>query len=161
AGWAPGQLETEIQHNGWLHCSADPELIFGQDTSGKYEKALKKIGIALGMLSSEAGQAERSRRGRRIGLPADLALALAPSRLRARMRAVRITTGGFVCGARARSLHARHRPAAAPWRRPRSSVRRSDGPAHTRSRAERARPRPNRFRPPRPQLPCRDRARAR
>src|SRR5215831_11426223 len=57
AGWAPGQLETEIQHNGWLHCSADPELIFGQDTSGKYEKALKKIGIALGMLSSEAGHA--------------------------------------------------------------------------------------------------------
>ena len=57
AGWAPGQLETEIQHNGWLHCSADPELIFGQDTSGKYEKALKKIGIDLGMLSSEAGHA--------------------------------------------------------------------------------------------------------
>src|SRR5262249_49078806 len=57
AGWAPGQLETEIQHNGWLHCSADPELIFGQDTSGKYEKALKKIGIALGMLSSEARHA--------------------------------------------------------------------------------------------------------
>src|SRR5215475_15121869 len=23
AGWAPGQLETEIQENGWLHCSAD------------------------------------------------------------------------------------------------------------------------------------------
>ena len=57
AGWAPGQLETEIQHNGWLHCSADSELIFGQDTSGKYEKALKKIGIDLGMLSSEAGHA--------------------------------------------------------------------------------------------------------
>src|SRR5215510_4579196 len=55
AGWAPGQLETEINQNGWLHCAADPELIFGQDTSGKYEKALKKIGIALGMLSSEAG----------------------------------------------------------------------------------------------------------
>ncbi len=29
AGWAPGQLENEIQQNGWLHCSADPELIFG------------------------------------------------------------------------------------------------------------------------------------
>src|ERR1700751_4997499 len=57
AGWAPGQLENEIQHNGWLHCSADPELIFGKDTSGKYEKALKKIGIDLGMLSSEAGHA--------------------------------------------------------------------------------------------------------
>jgi putative transcriptional regulator len=57
AGWAPGQLENEIQHNGWLHCSADAELIFGQDTEGKYEKALKKIGIHLGMLSSEAGHA--------------------------------------------------------------------------------------------------------
>ena len=57
AGWAPGQLETEIQHNGWLHCPADPDLIFGSDTDSKYERALKKIGIDLGMLSSEAGHA--------------------------------------------------------------------------------------------------------
>jgi len=57
AGWAPGQLETEIQENGWLHCAADPELIFGSDTDTKYERALKKIGIDLGMLSSEAGHA--------------------------------------------------------------------------------------------------------
>src|SRR5919109_918834 len=54
AGWAPGQLENEIQHNGWLHCAADSDLIFGQDTGGKYEKALRKIGIDLGMLSSES-----------------------------------------------------------------------------------------------------------
>jgi putative transcriptional regulator len=57
AGWAAGQLENEIQENGWLHCAADPELIFGMDTETKYEKALKKIGIDLGMLSSEAGHA--------------------------------------------------------------------------------------------------------
>ena len=57
AGWAPGQLETEIQQNGWLHCPADPELIFGTDTDGKYNKALRKIGIDLGKLSSEAGHA--------------------------------------------------------------------------------------------------------
>jgi len=57
AGWAPGQLEMEIQENGWLHCPADSELIFGGDTDTKYEKALKKIGIDLGMLSSEAGHA--------------------------------------------------------------------------------------------------------
>src|SRR5436190_11230961 len=56
AGWAPGQLETEIQHNGWLHCAADPELIFGTDIDGKYEKAMRKIGIDLGKLSSEAGK---------------------------------------------------------------------------------------------------------
>jgi putative transcriptional regulator len=32
-------------------------LIFGQDTDTKYEKALRKIGIDLGMLSSESGHA--------------------------------------------------------------------------------------------------------
>ncbi len=57
AGWAPGQLENEIQENGWLHCAADSELLFGTDNDGKYEKALKKLGIHLGMLSSEAGHA--------------------------------------------------------------------------------------------------------
>src|SRR4029079_18554403 len=31
AGWSPGQLENELQQNGWLHCSPDPELIFGAD----------------------------------------------------------------------------------------------------------------------------------
>ena len=57
AGWAPGQLENEIQENGWLHCSADKELIFGTDTDAKYDKAIRKLGIDLGMLSSEAGHA--------------------------------------------------------------------------------------------------------
>jgi putative transcriptional regulator len=57
AGWAPGQLEYEIQQNGWLHCAADSELIFGRDTDAKYEKALRKIGIDPGMLSTEAGHA--------------------------------------------------------------------------------------------------------
>ena len=57
AGWAQGQLEQEIQQNGWLHCATDPELIFGQDTDAKYEKTLRKIGIDLGMLSSESGHA--------------------------------------------------------------------------------------------------------
>jgi putative transcriptional regulator len=57
AGWAPGQLEQEIQENGWLHCDADLELIFGADTAGKYDKALRKIGIDLGQLSSQAGHA--------------------------------------------------------------------------------------------------------
>jgi len=56
AGWAPGQLESEIQNNGWLHCDADAELIFGEPAQ-KYERAMRKLGIAPGMLSSEAGHA--------------------------------------------------------------------------------------------------------
>ncbi len=57
AGWAPGQLETEIQSNGWLHCDADSELIFGDDVDEKYGRALRKIGIDPGMFSNEAGHA--------------------------------------------------------------------------------------------------------
>lgn len=57
AGWAPGQLENEIQSNGWLHCPADTELIFGADSADKYPRALRKIGIDVGMLSTEAGHA--------------------------------------------------------------------------------------------------------
>ena len=57
AGWAPGQLETEIQSNGWLHCAADADLIFGRDVEAKYRRALDKIGIDPGMLSTEAGHA--------------------------------------------------------------------------------------------------------
>ncbi len=57
AGWAPGQLENEIQQNGWLHCPADSALVFDADAGSKYELALRKIGIDPGMLSSEAGHA--------------------------------------------------------------------------------------------------------
>jgi putative transcriptional regulator len=57
AGWRPGQLETEIQDNGWLHCDADADLIFGDDVDDKYDRALRKIGIDPGMLSNAAGHA--------------------------------------------------------------------------------------------------------
>jgi putative transcriptional regulator len=57
AGWAPGQLENEIQANGWLNCDADPDLIFGRDAEAKYTLALQKIGIDPAKLSSEAGHA--------------------------------------------------------------------------------------------------------
>ena len=57
AGWSPGQLENELQHNGWLHCNADPELIFGTDIESKYERAMQKLGIRPGMLSSDVGHA--------------------------------------------------------------------------------------------------------
>jgi putative transcriptional regulator len=57
AGWRPGQLEAEIQDNGWLHCDADPELVFGDDVEDRYLRALRKIGIDPGMLSNAAGHA--------------------------------------------------------------------------------------------------------
>ena len=57
SGWAPGQLENEIQHNGWLTCPADEELLFGLDYAERYAAALKKLKIDPGMLSSDAGHA--------------------------------------------------------------------------------------------------------
>lgn len=57
AGWAPGQLETEIQANGWLNVPADRGLVFDGAVETKYERALAKIGIDLGKLSGEAGHA--------------------------------------------------------------------------------------------------------
>ena len=55
AGWAPGQLEKEIHQNGWLHCRPSGADL-RQDIEGKYTRRCK-IGIDLGMLSSEAGHA--------------------------------------------------------------------------------------------------------
>src|SRR6266446_8142032 len=39
AGWAPGQVETEFQNNGWLHCEADRDLVFGNDAQSKWKTA--------------------------------------------------------------------------------------------------------------------------
>ena len=57
AGWSPGQLESEIQANGWLNCPADPDLIFAPDIESKYTRALAKIGIDPSHLVSDAGHA--------------------------------------------------------------------------------------------------------
>ncbi|MBV8564708.1 MAG: YqgE/AlgH family protein [Methylobacteriaceae bacterium] len=57
AGWSPGQLDQEIQANGWLSCPADPGLLFDDDLDSKYERSLNKIGVDLAMLSSQAGRA--------------------------------------------------------------------------------------------------------
>src|SRR5215467_690464 len=45
AGWAPGQLENEIQQNGWLNCPADSEIIFDTPSEAKYERCLRKLGV--------------------------------------------------------------------------------------------------------------------
>lgn len=57
AGWGAGQLETELQQNGWLNCPADPALIFDTALGLKYERALSRAGIDLGRLAGDAGHA--------------------------------------------------------------------------------------------------------
>jgi putative transcriptional regulator len=57
AGWGPGQLDAEMQANAWLTVPADPDLVFDEDLSGKWEKAMHKVGATPATLSFEAGHA--------------------------------------------------------------------------------------------------------
>ena len=57
AGWGAGQLEAEIQSNGWLHCAADQALLFDDALDTKYARALSKLGIDQAFLSKDAGHA--------------------------------------------------------------------------------------------------------
>lgn len=57
AGWGPGQLEQEIQANGWLHASADPEIVFDSQLDTKWTRAMAKLGVNPASLSNQAGRA--------------------------------------------------------------------------------------------------------
>ena len=57
AGWGPGQLDSEMKANGWLHVAPDTDLLFGSDLDGKWERAIRKIGVDPRMLSEDAGHA--------------------------------------------------------------------------------------------------------
>ncbi|WP_196802565.1 YqgE/AlgH family protein [Magnetospirillum fulvum] len=57
AGWSSGQLDSEIRDNAWLIAPSDPDLLFAPDLERKYEQAINKLGIDVGLLSGEAGHA--------------------------------------------------------------------------------------------------------
>jgi putative transcriptional regulator len=57
AGWRPGQLDSELQANGWLHVAADESIVFGDNLQDKWLRALSKLGVSPGALSGEAGHA--------------------------------------------------------------------------------------------------------
>ena len=57
AGWGPGQLDAEIQANGWLNVPCDESLLFDPELDAKWERSIAKLGVSLSMLSAEAGHA--------------------------------------------------------------------------------------------------------
>jgi len=42
AGWAPGQLENELLHNGWFTAPLDPKLVFDEDRGSVWDKAIQR-----------------------------------------------------------------------------------------------------------------------
>lgn len=57
SGWGSGQLEAEIQANGWLHVPADEALIFAENLENTWQRAIAKLGVDAAMLSGQAGHA--------------------------------------------------------------------------------------------------------
>jgi putative transcriptional regulator len=57
SGWGPGQLDAEIQANGWLTVAPDEEIVFGEAFADKWQRALSKLGAHPLTLSGEAGHA--------------------------------------------------------------------------------------------------------
>lgn len=57
AGWGAGQLEQEMQQNAWLSGPACPDVIFRAPPAQRWEQAAARLGIDLGLLSSDVGHA--------------------------------------------------------------------------------------------------------
>lgn len=57
AGWDAGQLERELQHNGWLTVPADDALLFDAELETKWHRAMAKLGIRPELLSADIGRA--------------------------------------------------------------------------------------------------------
>jgi putative transcriptional regulator len=57
ANWGPGQLDEEILQNSWLNAQADYELLFDHDHDSKWTRALAKLRVQPGQLSSLSGHA--------------------------------------------------------------------------------------------------------
>lgn len=57
SGWGPGQLESEIQANGWLTCPAENDLVFDEDFETKWTRAVEILGVDPAFLSSDFGHA--------------------------------------------------------------------------------------------------------
>ena len=44
SGWAPGQLDREMQDNAWLVVDGDAGLVFDGDFATKWQRALDRLG---------------------------------------------------------------------------------------------------------------------
>lgn len=57
SGWGEGQLDAELRENAWLVVPADDALLFGRENPKKWQRAIAKLGIDVGKLSSTSGNA--------------------------------------------------------------------------------------------------------
>jgi len=57
AGWASGQLESEIAANAWLNAPVEPSILFETPIGERWRAAAELIGVDLSRVTSYAGHA--------------------------------------------------------------------------------------------------------
>lgn len=57
AGWGPQQMESEMMQNVWLSTPASKEILFKTHLDGRWEAAVKELGIEPALLSGASGNA--------------------------------------------------------------------------------------------------------
>lgn len=57
SGWGPGQIEAELQQNGWLAADPSEALIFAAEPDAAWAGALESLGINPLLLSEAGGRA--------------------------------------------------------------------------------------------------------
>jgi putative transcriptional regulator len=57
SGWGPGQLEDEIKNNSWINLNEHMDLLFGKNTEGKWNTAIKRTGIDFSKFLNLSGNA--------------------------------------------------------------------------------------------------------
>jgi putative transcriptional regulator len=57
AGWAPGQLESELADDGWLALPGDEEVIFTVPDDEKWAEAARRLGIDIATFGDMVGSA--------------------------------------------------------------------------------------------------------
>lgn len=57
AGWTAGQLEKEIEDNGWISVPARADLVFSEDDGMKWPMASQSLGFDMNFFSHTVGHA--------------------------------------------------------------------------------------------------------
>jgi putative transcriptional regulator len=47
SGWAPGQLESEIEEGSWIDVPAEDAFLFGEDDEAKWQTAVDRYSVDL------------------------------------------------------------------------------------------------------------------
>ena len=56
-GWAPGQLDAELQKHGWICCKADKQIIFDVPHMIRWQVALNNMGLQVNQITDYSGHA--------------------------------------------------------------------------------------------------------